>query len=156
MPREVVQLTSGKQVIALKFAKGKEYGERFMFSTACDRILYLDREDAKELERLDIGVKVPFTVSKRNGQVEFGLLNGTAVQSAAPVAGLTQTDDTPGGITPALKITPVVARLMASYMAAVDTLLETQVYAHRKGLVLAVTCEDVRCCAATIFIDGAR
>ncbi len=151
MPREVVQLTAGKQVIALKFARGKDYGERVMFSTSDDRILYLDQQDARELERLEIPVKVPFTVSRRNGQVEFGLLNGAAVQSAAPSVSLIQqpANDTP-------KIAPIVARLMASYMTAVDTLLETQVYAQRKGLVIAVTCEDVRCLAATIFIDGAR
>ncbi len=153
MPREVVQLTTGKQVIALKFARGKDYGERVMFSTSDDRILYLDQQDARELERLEIPVKVPFTVSKRNGQVEFGLLNGAAASPAAPTHSSTQQ---PPDDTPPLKITPIVARLMASYMTAVDTLLETQVYAQRKGLVIAVTCEDVRCLAATIFIDGAR
>ncbi len=153
MPREVVQLSPGKpEVIALKFAKGKDYGERVMFSTACNRILYLDQDEARELERMGIAKDVPFTVTKRNGHCEFAF-NGAGVPTA-PAPSASQSDrshDTPN------QIGPVAARLMASYMTAVDTLLETQVYAQRKGLVLAITCEDVRCLAATVFInaDGA-
>jgi hypothetical protein len=43
-------------------------------------------------------------------------------------------------------------------MTAIDVLLESQIYAQRKGLVIAITCEDVRCLAATCFInaEGAR
>jgi len=50
-------------------------------------------------------------------------------------------------------ITPASAKLLSAYMTAVDTLIEAQGYAQRKGLMLSVTCEDVRCLAATIFID---
>lgn len=54
---------------------------------------------------------------------------------------------------PSNPVTPIGAKLLAAYMLSVDTLLETQVYATRKGLALAITTEDIRCLAATIFIE---
>lgn len=56
----------------------------------------------------------------------------------------------------AAAVTPTSARLLAAYMLAVDTLLETQVYASRKGLQLTVTTEDVRCLAATVLIEQSK
>lgn len=44
-------------------------------------------------------------------------------------------------------------KFLAAYMVAVDTLLETKVYAQRKGLALEIHCEDVRALAATLIID---
>lgn len=54
---------------------------------------------------------------------------------------------------PPAAITPVSAKILAAYMVAVDTLIETREYAQRRGLALEVRCEDVRCLAATIMID---
>jgi hypothetical protein len=54
---------------------------------------------------------------------------------------------------PAL-VTPIGAKLLSAYMVAVDTLIEMRVYAQRKGLEVAISCEDIRCLAATIVIDA--
>ena len=51
-------------------------------------------------------------------------------------------------------ITPTSAKFLAAYMVAVDTLLETKVYAQRKGLALEIHCEDVRALAATLVISA--
>jgi len=173
MPRAIVQLAPGKpEVLALKFAKGRDYGERVLFSTVDERVLYLDQEEARELEALGIPKEVPFSITRvRTGKggtrCEFARLNGAAEKAAAPngSARVPQAHDTPvypevpavsslGSPDLTGRITPVAAKLLASYMTAVDTLLETQVYAQRKGLVIAITCEDVRCLAATVFISA--
>jgi hypothetical protein len=169
MPRAIVQLTPGKpEVIALKFAKGKEYGDRTMFSTCDDRILYLDADEAKELERMDIPKETPFSVTRvRNGKggtrCEFARLNGQANGSAngsapsvpVPIPAQANAPTITAGPTAApAPITPLAAKVLASYLTAVDCLMEAQVYAQRKGLVIAITCEDVRCLAATIMINA--
>jgi hypothetical protein len=59
--------------------------------------------------------------------------------------------------TVAQPITPASAKFLAAYMVAIDTLIEAQVYAQRKGLMLTIACEDVRCLAATFVIqEGGR
>lgn len=71
-----------------------------------------------------------------------------------------QPHDTPGSGTADQpgRITPVTAKFMGAYVAAVDILVEARIYAKRKDLVFDIRCEDVRCLAATIMINngGAR
>jgi hypothetical protein len=45
---------------------------------------------------------------------------------------------------------------MACFMAAVDSLVEVEAYAKRKGLTIQFNAEDVRACANTIFIAETR
>jgi hypothetical protein len=151
MPREVLQLSPGKpEVIALKFAKGKDYGERVMFSTVDDRILYLDQEEARELEGMGIRTKVPFTITKlRGGGLEFSVLNGAAVKSAAPaVEKYVANDDSP--------FTPLTQKLCACFLSAIDAVAEAQAYSRRKDLGITFTSEDVRCVAISAFIEACR
>jgi uncharacterized protein YlaI len=55
MPREIVQLAPGRpEVLALKYPTGRPYGDRVLFSLSDERILYLDHDEAKELEGLGI------------------------------------------------------------------------------------------------------
>ncbi len=59
--------------------------------------------------------------------------------------------------TPALiVITPVTARLCASFMAAIEAIHEAQAFADRRGLKVTFTSEDVRACAITAFIQAGR
>lgn len=87
--------------------------------------------------------------------------NGAALTTPQPEAlrrteeqaNYTSPNNTPAPATIA-PTTTTGGKLLAAYMLSIDTLLESQTYAKRKGLELAITCEDVRCLAATIYIDS--
>jgi hypothetical protein len=49
---------------------------------------------------------------------------------------------------------PAGAKFMGAYKAAIDVLIEAQVYAKRQGLLMEVHCEDVRCLAAVMMIQA--
>lgn len=57
---------------------------------------------------------------------------------------------------PSNPVTPASAKFLAAYMVAIDTLIESRVYAQRKGLALEIHCEDVRALAATLIIDAQK
>lgn len=70
--REVVEFPPNVPVtIALKFAQGRmisnERGERMMFTTVDNRVLFLDLDVAQQIGILNINVREPFTITKQQG-----------------------------------------------------------------------------------------
>jgi len=51
-------------------------------------------------------------------------------------------------------VEPHNAAILGAYKTAIDVLLGAQAYANGLGLMLDVHCEDVRCLAATLIIQG--
>jgi hypothetical protein len=192
------------QTFALKFKEGKSVESRFpggrvMFTAIDDRKLFLDDEDANDLERamygLSIGVADFMRVTKirhpRGGghsirveRVEEREDPGTlAVPRAQPDADpgtrraariaaapsrieaqlekslhMARESGPAAFIAPAPEhqaaVTAASVNFVAAYMTAIDVLIEAKAYAQRKGLAIEVRCEDVRCLAATLVIQG--
>ena len=68
--REIIEFPPNVPVtVALKFNQGKtisnQYGERMMFTTTDDRVMFLDLEPAGEIGKLGINVRENFTITKK-------------------------------------------------------------------------------------------
>jgi hypothetical protein len=115
-PREVVEFPLNVPVtVALKYAHAKtvssQYGERFMFSLADGRVMFLDPEVGGKIEALGINVRENFTITRKwdeqkgspvnweVARVDGEQPNGTFVVPAAtskpPATASAPTDDSP-------------------------------------------------------------
>jgi hypothetical protein len=100
-PREVVEFPPNVPVtVALKYGHAKtvssQYGERFMFSLADGRVMFLDPEVGRKIEALGINVRENFTITRKWDEEKGAPLpwevarlageqpNGTFVVPAAP------------------------------------------------------------------------
>jgi hypothetical protein len=68
-PRDVVEFVPNVPVtLALKYNQGKliagQYGERMMFTTTDDRIMFLHPATAGQIEAAGINVRESFTITK--------------------------------------------------------------------------------------------
>lgn len=100
-PRDVVEFPPNVPVtVALKYAQGRtisgQYGERFMFTLADNRVMFLDPEVAGQIATLGVNVRENFSITLRwDGQRESPRTwevarvcgeqpNGTFVAPASP------------------------------------------------------------------------
>jgi hypothetical protein len=170
-------------ILALKFSEGKlvdsRFGKEFQFSTPDDRIFWLKPDAAQDLHEglRNLGIRageefmltktdakhlrVERTVAPRRGDA-----GGHNMPANAPTwedfearyadESVQRRNAQPARLdsaaTNAAPVSPT-NKLMASYMAAIDTLVEAQAYAARKGLVIAFTGEDVRSTAISAYIQ---
>lgn len=102
-PREIVEFPPNIPVtLALKYPQGKvisnQYGERIMFSTVDNRVLFLDPDVAGQIEALGVNIRENFTITKQSdGRKDSPLTwkvarlvgeqpNGTMVVPALPAS----------------------------------------------------------------------
>ena len=76
-PREVVEFPPNVPVtVALKYPQAKtvssQYGERFMFSLADGRVMFLDPEVGGKIESLGINVRENFTITRKWDEQKAG------------------------------------------------------------------------------------
>ena len=69
-PREVVDFPPDAPVtVALKYNQGRliagQYGERMMFPTTDNRVLFLDPETAGKIDAAGINVRESFTITRK-------------------------------------------------------------------------------------------
>lgn len=173
------------KVLALKAAGQSvegQYGVQVRFATATGDSLYLDESPAGDLMRgmQELGIRYGEDFVLRRAKTSHGGSRfiierqpvrdagghnvperhaetfGARMSEALAPAQRTAAPESEPSIYTKQTVTPTSAKLLAAYMIAIDTLVESQVYAQRKGLMLTIACEDVRCLAALVLIDNAK
>jgi hypothetical protein len=136
-PREVVEFPPNIPVtLALKYAQGKtisnQYGERIMFTTVDNRVLFLDPEVAGQIEALGVNIRENFTITKQSdGRKDSPLTwkvarlvgeqpNGTMVVPALPAAASTAPVQRPGLVDEANALVERSKKLVDDYAAVLD------------------------------------
>lgn len=149
------------------------YGPQVRWQTTNGDTLYLDADVASDIERemQELGIRAGENfrltraktshggsrwVVERTGGGDSG---GHNVPGDRLTVGSVRAIDAPApraavaAAAAQQPITSAAARLLAAYMVAIDTLVESRVYGQRKGLTLEITMETVRCLAATVIIN---
>ena len=115
-PREVVEFPPNTPVtVALKYPQARtvrsQYGERFMFTLADGRVMFLDPEVGGKIEALGVNVRENFTITRKWDEEKGVLLawevarlageqpNGTFVVPAVPSKPPASADAAFGGVT---------------------------------------------------------
>lgn len=146
--------------------------------------LYVDPPVARKIDSLNLGKGEPFEITKcvdraKNTSYEVRYLDGANapapqapavtefMRQPAPQAPVRQRVEAPANGT-AAQVAQVPAqnsapsphttggKLMACLLVAVDSLVEVQAYALRKGLHVSFSAEDVRAVGNTLFINDAK
>lgn len=178
---EIIKFDAGKaELIALKFDAGKNcvgrFGPQVQFTTTDERIFWLDTDPANDVEgeirKLGIRTGQEFWLTKvktSHGGFRWVVertpdarrdAGGHNVPERSAGYNAPPAPPPPPVYTPAPPvpnpITPASAKLMAAYMSAIDTLVEAQAYAARKGLAIAFNGEDVRSTAISCYISACK
>ena len=168
--------TNVPEVISLQFPQGKEVSSEYngtetLYTLSDGRSWYVQQSIARKIDALSLGKGEPFEVTKveaPNGakgftyEVKHFLGGGSTNSSSAPLAVQSQQRGTMPEVGPlqtnptASTATTTSGKLMACFMAAVDSLVEVEAYAKRRGLNVQFNAEDVRACANTLFIAETR
>jgi hypothetical protein len=176
--------TNVPQTLALKFASGKRVESRYndyevFYTLTDDRALYAPPALADKIDALGLAAGQPFSVCKREMRqgnkrlIEWQVMlvdqpGQTAARQAAPAGQTTQTQNLNGSSASPQNTTPVARaevmpaqRTMTQMMggaliAAIDALAAAREYGKTRGFVLDFNEEDIRSCAASIFIQYFR
>lgn len=163
--REIIRFEAGRpETVRLKYSTGKEVqgrsGAQFMFTTADDRIFFLDADIASLVEKCAPAGE-PIRITKTKGPrntTNWDVRAGASPAPAAPTVSASTTSGTPAPTsiteTEPPVITPLAAKLCSSMCALIDAMSEAKAYAVRRHIDL--TNEDLRALAATAFIQEAR
>jgi hypothetical protein len=166
------------EVIALQFTEGKEVESNFngtevLYSLEDGRSWYVHPSVARKIDALSLGKGEPFEVVKTEAPNKKGFVFDVKHLAHAPqAAALPSSEARQNGTTTAQVVhtaqqyipqppnraqqDPMVKRMAAAYLVAVDALAETEVYALARGLKVAFTAEDVRTTALTVFIQASK
>ena len=178
---DIIKFSDEPETFGLKYLSGKNVGggyggQRVMFSTTDGRKIFLDVEDADDLEmqvkKLAVREGDLITVTRvdfprggghalrieRAPQSRIGAGVATSAIATPAAQATTRTTDIDHRTSPAPQ--PTGSPLMACFAQAIDAIQEAQLYANRKGLGITFTSEDVRATAISCFIGcqkgGAR
>ncbi len=173
------------EIVAFKFLTAKafagSFGDRALFTLADERRMWLDAEDGSDIERAlrELGVTpgdaVKLTkirharggghsirVERVNDQpptaleaqlaasVDLARRHGAAAFSVRPA----QPEPAVVAAPDAQAFAPLAVKLCSTMCALIDSMTEAKTYAQRRGIDL--TNEDLRCLAATAFIQETR
>lgn len=124
--REVVEFPSNVPVtVALKFAQGRiisnERGERMMFTTVDNRVLFLDLDVAQQIGILNINVREPFTITKQQGAGKNAPITWTVARpGAAPQPSAARLGEQPDGTFVVPKLEPKPMQRATAAMATAE------------------------------------
>ncbi|MEP6539677.1 MAG: hypothetical protein ABJF23_30370 [Bryobacteraceae bacterium] len=176
--------TNMPQVLALAFAEGKPVESQFtgaqvMFSTVDGRRMYLAPFVAEKIRAAGIAARIPFEICKKQvgrsieWQVRTHNAAAGAVSEATPTAAQVRSsnqtvpkeynddgrhDQAMAAPIPAAaaQLTQTGTKLMGALAAAVDAVMEAEIYCARHGREIRFTSEDVRALAITVYISDCK
>ena len=185
-PSNEIKLGPAPARFALKFIEGKNLGDskyppflpRVLFTCVDDRRIYLDTESASEMEHalVTLGIQpgeyILATKNRGGVRVERAAV-GDPVRIPAQQAPQPRTSNMEALLERSVElarergpaafispepavISPMAQQMCAAMAAAVDSIIETQAYAQRRGLGVTFSEESVRAIALTIFIQNAK